>query len=188
MTPEQDRALTEQGHGMPMKRPVAVTLAAAAIAAALAGCTTPFSHASSPATVKKTAATSTTAKQKVSTTAKTKTGPACPGQEAWSLRAGSSVKALYADTGALAADASANNQPGITKAGRKLASDALAAATLPLPPADASSWKVLTAAYAAAGTALAEGDASGAVPELEAGSNAISAFSSAVATCLAATG
>jgi hypothetical protein len=169
-----------------LKRPAAVTLAAAAIAA-LAGCTAPFSHA--PTTTKPTAAATGTAsaKQKVSTTAKTETGPACPGQAAWSLRAETTLKALYADTGALSADAAANNLPGVTKAGRKLASDAIAAATLPIPPADATSWKTLTAAYAAAGTALAAGDATGAVPQLEAGNSAISTFSSAVAKCLAAT-
>jgi hypothetical protein len=180
---------------MSMKRRVAVTLAAAAVAAALAGCTTPFSHASGAATVKKTAVAAkpttttpaTTAKQKVAVTDKTSTAVTCPGQEAWSLGAVSTMKALYSDTGALAADASANNQPGITKAGRKLASDALAAATLPLPSADPSDWKVLTAAYVTAGTALAEGDASGAVPELEAGNSALSAFSAAVAKCLTTT-
>jgi hypothetical protein len=42
---------------------------------------------------------------------------------------------------------------------------------------------VLTADYAAAGTAIAKGDASGAVPQLEAGDSAISAFSSAAGKC-----
>jgi hypothetical protein len=93
------------------------------------------------------------------------------------------VKALYADTGALSADASANNLPGVAKAGRKLASDAIAAAALPLPPVDPASWKTLTADYAVAGTAIAGGDASGAVPQLEAGNSAISAFSGATGKC-----
>jgi hypothetical protein len=67
-------------------------------------------------------------------------------------------------------------------AGRKLTSDAIAAATLPVPPVGAS-WKALTAAYAAAGTALANGDATGAVPKLQEGNSAISAFSTASARC-----
>jgi hypothetical protein len=157
---------------------------AAAAVAALAGCTTPFSHASGPAAgTKATAAATPTATRPASTTAKTSTKVTCPGQEAWSLRALTLVHALYADTGALAADASASNQPGVLKAGRKLASDALAAATLPLPPADPSAWKTLTAAYVAAGMALAGGDPTGAVPQLETGNSAIAAFSSAVAKC-----
>jgi hypothetical protein len=170
-----------------LKRTAALSLAAAAIAA-LAGCTTPFSHAAAPAAKPTAAATGTaTAAAKQAVSIKTRTGPACPGQAAWSLRAEPTLRSLYADTGALSADAAANNLPGITKAGRKLASDALAAATLPMPPADATSWKTLTAAYAAAGTALTAGDTTGAVPQLEAGNSAISTFSSAVATCLAAT-
>jgi hypothetical protein len=179
-----------------MKRPAAFTLAAAAAIAALAGCTTPFSHASGSADTQQTTAAAkqaATASQKVSTTdktstVKTSTVPACPGQEGWSLSAASSLKALYAATGALAADASASNQAGITKAGRALASAGLAAATLPLPPTDPSAWKALTAAYVAAGTALAGGDETDAVPQLEAGNSAIAAFSSAVAKCLVATG
>jgi hypothetical protein len=83
----------------------------------------------------------------------------------------------------LSANASANNLPGVAEAGRKLASDAIAAAALPLPPIDPGSWKTLTADYAAAGTAIATGDASGAVPQLEAGNSAISAFSSAAGKC-----
>ncbi len=175
----------------PMKqRAITLTLAAAGIAA-LAGCTTPFSHASGPAAAKQTHAASPTASpatQKVATTDKTRTGPLCPGQETWSLRAARQVKALYADTGALAADARAANQPGITKAGRTLAYDALAAATLPLPVAGPRAWRTLTAAYAAAGTALAKGDNSGAVAQLEAGNTAMRVFSAAVAKCLATTG
>jgi hypothetical protein len=108
---------------------------------------------------------------------------ACSEQAAWAVHGAASVKALYADTGALSADASANNSPGIAKAGRKLASDAIAAAALPLPPVDPGSWKTLTADYAVAGTAIAGGDASGAVPQLEAGNSAISAFSSATGKC-----
>ena len=83
----------------------------------------------------------------------------------------------------MAADASADNLPGVTKAGRKLASDATAAATLPLPPVAPGSWKALIAGYAAAGTALAEGNAGDAVPQLEAGNSAISAFSGATGKC-----
>jgi hypothetical protein len=63
--------------------------------------------------------------------------------------------------------------------------DAVAAATLPLPPVDPASWKALTADYAAAGTAIAAGNASGAVPQLEAGNGAISAFSAAAGKCSA---
>jgi hypothetical protein len=210
MTSIKERETTRRTR-RPGRGPLTVALAAAAIAA-LAGCSTPFSHAAGPVSVRTTAAATAAspaaaaatatatatpaasaaaaraATQKVSTTDKTGPGSLCPGQEAWSLRAVARVKALYADTGALAADASANNQPAIAKAGRKLAADALAAATLTLPPADPGDWKALTAAYAAAGTALAEGDTSGAVPALETGGNAMSAFSSAVARCLAATG
>ena len=94
-----------------------------------------------------------------------------------------SVKALYADTGAVAADARANNQPGVEKAGGKLASDAIAAATFTLPPVDPSAWKTLTTAYAAAGTALAAGSTTSAVPLLETGASALSSFTSAVAKC-----
>jgi hypothetical protein len=47
----------------------------------------------------------------------------------------------------------------------------------------ASAVKALTAAYAAAGTALANGDATGAVPRLQEGNSAISAFSTATAQC-----
>jgi hypothetical protein len=71
----------------------------------------------------------------------------------------------------------------VTNAGKKLTSDAIAAATLPLPPVDPGSWKTLTADFAAAGTDIAGGDASGAVPQLEAGNSAISAFSSAAGKC-----
>ena len=94
------------------------------------------------------------------------------------------MTALYADTGALSADGSANNLPGVAKAGRILASDAIAAAALPLPPVDPGSWKILTVDYAAAGTAIAGGDLSGAVPQLEAGNSAIVAFSGATGKCL----
>jgi hypothetical protein len=119
-------------------------------------------------------------------TAREKTTLARTGQSAWNAQAASSVKALYADTGALSADARADNRTGVAKAGRKLASDAVAAATLPLSPAGAGSWKTLIAAYAAAGTALASGGTVSAVPQLEAGSSALAAFSTAVAKCAAA--
>jgi len=156
-----------------MKRPVLVTLAGAAFAlAALAGCGSPFRHAASPA-----------ASRSASAAAQDQLQAACAQQAAWNQRGEASVRALYADTGALSADASANNSAGVTAAGRKLTSDAIAAATLPPPPIDPGSWKVLTADYAAAGTAIAKGDASGAVPQLEAGDSAISAFSSAAGKC-----
>ena len=64
-----------------------------------------------------------------------------------------------------------------------MTSDAIAAATLPVPPVAGASGKALTAAYAAAGTALAHGDATGAVPKLQEGNSAISAFSTASARC-----
>ena len=83
----------------------------------------------------------------------------------------------------MTADAQANNSQAVAAAGHKLTSDAIAAATLPVPPVGATSWKQLTAAYAAAGTALARGDATGAVPRLQEGNTAISAFSSAAARC-----
>ena len=70
------------------------------------------------------------------------------------------MKALYADTGALAADERAENTPGVTKAGHKLASDAIAA--------------------------VAGGDASSAVPQLEAGNAAITGFSAATGKCTGA--
>jgi len=156
-----------------MKRPVVVTLAGAAFTlAALAGCGSSFRHAASPAASRSAAAAAQDQAQAV-----------CLQQATWDQRGEASVRALYADTGALSADASANNPSGVTAAGRKLTSDAIAAATLPAPPVDPASWKALTADYAAAGTAIANGDASGAVPRLEAGASAISAFSSAAGKC-----
>jgi hypothetical protein len=156
-----------------MKHLAAVTLAGAALTvAALAGCASSLHQASSTATAKKASAA---AQDQVRLT--------CSEQAAWNQRGQTSVKALYADTGALSADASANNLPGIKKAGRKLTSDAIAAATLPLPPIAPGSWKALTADYAAAGTALAGGNAGGAVPQLEAGNSAISTFSSEAGKC-----
>jgi hypothetical protein len=156
-----------------MKRPIAITMVGAALTvAALVGCTSSFHNAQHPAATRKAAAADRDRSRLV-----------CSEQVAWNLRGEASVKALYADTGALAADASADNLPGVTKAGRKLASDATAAATLPLPPVDPGSWKALTADYAAAGTALAEDNAGGAVPQLEAGNSAISAFTSAAGKC-----
>ena len=155
-----------------MKHPVVLILAGPVLAvAALTGCTSALHHAASPAATRETAAAADSARI------------ACSEQAAWAKRGAASVTALYADTGALSADASANNLPGVAKAGRKLASDAIAAAALPLPPVDPGSWKTLTADYAVAGTAIAAGDASGAVPQLEAGNGAISAFSSATGKC-----
>jgi hypothetical protein len=155
-----------------MKRQIVVILAGPVLAvAALTGCAN-VAHAASPAATRAT-----------TTAAADSARVACSEQVAWAQRGAASVKALYADTGALAADASANNLPGVAKAGRKLESDALAAATLPLPPVDPGSWKTLTADYAVAGTAIAGGDASGAVPQLEAGNSAISAFSGATGKC-----
>jgi len=155
-----------------MKRLVVVSLAGPVLAvAALTGCAK-VAHAASPAATRATA-----------TSAQDSARIACSEQVAWAQSGAASVKALYADTGALSADASANNLPGVAKAGRKLASDAIAAAALPLPPVDPGSWKTLTADYAVAGTAIAGGDASGAVPQLEEGNSAISAFSGATGKC-----
>jgi hypothetical protein len=157
---------------MSCTRPIAVTLTGTVLAAAaLSGCGLKLSNSSHVAQPKAT--TSSPDRQHV----------ICAEQAAWNLRGQASVKALYADTGALAADASAENLPGVTKAGRKLASDAIAAAALPLPPVDPGSWKALTSDYAAAGTAIASGDAGGAVPQLEAGNSSISAFSAATGKC-----
>lgn len=157
---------------MSCTRPIAVTLTGTVLtAAALAGCGPKpgdSSHVAQPKTT-----TSSPAQQRV----------ICAEQAAWNLRGQASVKALYADTGALASDASAENLPAVTKAGRKLASDAIAAAALPLPPVDPGSWKALTSDYAAAGTAIASGNAGGAVPQLEAGNSSISAFSAATGKC-----
>jgi hypothetical protein len=156
-----------------MKRRIVVILAGPVLtAAALTGCASASHHAASPAATRATATAAADAAR-----------IACSEQVAWSQRGAASVLALYADTGALSADASANNLPGVAKAGRKLASDAIAAAALPLPPVDPGSWKTFTADYAVAGTAIAGGDASGAVPQLEEGNSAISAFSAATGKC-----
>jgi hypothetical protein len=156
-----------------MKRRIVVILAGPVLAvAALTGCASASHHATSPAATQATATAAADAAR-----------IACSEQVAWSQRGAASVLALYADTGALSADASANNLPGVAKAGRKLASDAIAAAALPLPPVDPGSWKAFTADYAVAGTAIAGGDASGAVPQLEEGNSAISAFSVATGKC-----
>jgi hypothetical protein len=152
-------------------RPVAVSVTGTVLtAAALAGCAklSDSSHAAQP---------------RITTSSPGQERVICAEQAAWNLRGQASVKTLYADTGALAADASAENLPGVTKAGRKLASDAIAAAALPLPPVDPGSWKTLTSDYAAAGTAIAAGNAGGAVPQLESGNSAIGAFSAATAKC-----
>jgi hypothetical protein len=156
-----------------MKRRIIVILAGQVLTvAALTGCASASHHAASPAATRATATAAADAAR-----------IACSEQAAWAKRGAASVQALYADTGALSADASANNVPGVTKAGRKLASDAIAAAALPLPPVDPGSWKTFTADYAVAGTAIAGGDASGAVPQLEEGNTAISAFSAATGKC-----
>jgi hypothetical protein len=156
-----------------LKRPVATLAGAVLTMAALAGCSSLLHHAPKPAATR--TATAAAAQDQLRL--------ACSQQAAWARRGEASVKALYADTGALAADASANNPPAIMSAGRKLASDAIAAASLPLPPVDPASWKSLTVDYAAAGTAIAAGDAVGGVPQLEAGNGAISAFSTATGKC-----
>jgi hypothetical protein len=142
--------------------------------AALAACSSLSHHAPKPVAIR-TATAAAAAQNQLRLV--------CSQQAAWARRGEASVKALYADTGALASDASADNTPAIMSAGRKLASDALAAASLPLPPVDPASWKALTVDYAAAGTAIAGGDAVGGVPQLEAGNGAISAFSTATGKC-----
>jgi hypothetical protein len=164
------------------KRLAVITLTAAAAAAGLAGCANPLHHAASTST----ASAAASATKQAAVTAADAAQLSCSGQAAWNAQAKASLRALYADTGALAADARAGNLPGVRKAGRQLASDAVAAATLPLPPVDPAAWKTLTAAYAAAGTALAGGGAITAVPQLETGGSAISAFTAAVAKCAAA--
>ena len=159
-----------------MKRQIVVILAGPVLAvAALTGCASVLAR--TPSTPSPAAAATTAAAPADSARI------ACSEQVAWAQHGAASVKALYADTGALSADASANNLPGVAKAGRKLASDAIAAAALPLPPVDPGAWKTLTANYAVAGTAIAGGDASGAVPQLEEGNSAISAFSAATGKC-----
>ena len=159
-----------------MKRQIVVILAGPVLAvAALTGCASVLAR--TPSTPSPAAAATTAAAPADSARI------ACSEQVAWAQHGAASVKALYADTGALSADASANNLSGIAKAGRKLASDAIAAAALPLPPVDPGSWRTLTADYAVAGTAIAGGDASGAVPQLEEGNSAISAFSGATGKC-----
>jgi hypothetical protein len=155
-----------------MKGQIVVILAGPVLTvAALTACASASAHVPSPAATRTSATAADSARI------------ACSGQVAWARRGAASVQALYADTGALSADASANNLPGVAKAGRKLASDAIAAAALPLPPVDPGAWKTLTADYAVAGTAIAGGDASGAVPQLEEGNSAISAFSGATGKC-----
>jgi hypothetical protein len=157
----------------PLKRPVATLAGAVLTMAALAGCSSLVHHAPKPVATRTATAAAAQVQLRL----------ACSQQAAWARRGEPSVKALYADTGALAADASANNPPAIVSAGRKLASDAIAAASLPLPPVDPASWKSLTVDYAAAGTAIAGGDAVGGVPQLEAANGAISAFSTATGKC-----
>jgi hypothetical protein len=151
-------------------------LASAALVTALAGCASMTQHAA-------TSAASASASASAGASAATPSQATCLELVSWNQRGASAVKALYADTGALTADARANNAKAVAAAGRKLTSDAIAAATLPVPPVAGASWKTLTAAYAAAGTALANGDATGAVPKLQEGNSAISAFSTASARC-----
>ena len=166
-----------------MRPAIVLALAGSALASvALTGCAGAFHHAMSPAATQ-SAAIQSAASPSAAAAAQDQMRQACSEQATWDRRGQVSVKALYADTGALAADASAGNAPAVTQAGRKLALDALAAATLPLPPVDPASWQALTADYAAAGTAIAAGNASGAVPRLEAGNGAISAFSAAAGKC-----
>ena len=166
-----------------MKRLIVVTLAGPVLAvAALTGCSSVLHHAASPAATR-AAASATQAAAAAAAAAQDSARIACSEQTTWNERGAASVAALYADTGALSADGSADNLPGVAKAGRVLASDAIAAAALPLPPIDPGSWQTLTLDYAAAGTAIAGGDLSGAVPQLEAGNSAISAFSGATGKC-----
>ena len=167
-----------------MKRLIVVTLAGPVLAvAALTGCANVLHHAASPAATRATAAASKDSTAAAAAAAADSARIACSEQLTWDKRGAASVTALYADTGALSADGSADNLPGVAKAGRILASDAIAAAALPLPPVDPGSWKILTVDYAAAGTAIAGGDLSGAVPQLEAGNSAIVAFSGATGKC-----
>jgi uncharacterized protein YceK len=166
-----------------VKRLIVVTLAGPVLAvAALTGCSSVLHHAASPAATR-AAASATQAAAAAAAAAQDSARIACSEQTTWDKRGAASVTALYADTGALSADGSADNLPGVAKAGRVLASDAIAAAALPLPPIDPGSWQTLTLDYAAAGTAIAGGDLSGAVPQLEAGNSAISAFSGATGKC-----
>ena len=166
-----------------MRPTIVLALAGSVLAAgALAGCAGAFHHAMSSAATQ-SAATQSAATPSAAAAAQDQMRQACSEQATWDRRGQASVKALYADTGALSADASAGNEPAVIRAGRKLASDAIAAAALPLPPVDPASWRALTADYAAAGTAIAGGDASGAVPQLESGNGAISAFSTAAGKC-----
>ncbi len=147
-------------------------LASAALVTALAGC----------ASMTQPAATSA-ASASAASSAATPSQATCLELVSRNQRGAGAVKALYADTGALTADARADNAKAVAAAGRKLTSDAIAAAILPVPPVAGAWWRTLTAAYAAAGTALANGDATGAVPKLQEGNSAISAFSTASAQC-----
>src|ERR1700684_516521 len=104
-----------------MNRRIVVILAGPVLTvAALAGCASASHHAASPVATR-AAATAAADAARI----------ACSEQVAWAKRGAASVQPLYADTGALSADASANNLPGVAKAGRQLASDATAAAALP---------------------------------------------------------
>ena len=166
----------------------AVTLTAGAIAV-LGGCTNPLQHSSASGNsapgpgATATASSAEKAAEAAQAAVADRRAQACTSQAAWNTRARTYLKAIYADTGALAADAQADNAPGVRKAGRKLASDAVAAATLPLPVVDPADWKTLVSAYVAAGSALRGGGAIAAVPQLETGSSALTAFTTAVAQC-----
>ncbi len=122
-------------------------LASTVLVTALAGCASMAQHATTSAASASASAGASTATPSQAT---------CLELVSWNQRGASAVKALYADTGALTADARANNAKAVAAAGSKLTSDAIAAATLPVPPVAGASWKTLTAAYAAAGTALGQ--------------------------------
>jgi hypothetical protein len=163
------------------RRLAAVALTAGAIAV-LGGCANPLQHAAA-ASPSATASSAAKAAKAAQAAVADRREQACASQAAWNTRARTFLKAIYADTGALAADAQADNAPGVRKAGHKLASDAVAAATLPLPVVDPADWKTLVSASVTAGSALAGGEAITAVPQLETGSSAISAFTTSVAKC-----
>lgn len=172
------------------RRLAAVTLTAGAVAV-LGGCANPLHHATasgsnSAARPSAAASASASAAKAAQAAVADRRQLTCASQATWNTRARTFLQALYADNGALAADAQAGNMPGVRKASRGLAADAVAAATLPLPTVDAADWKTLVSAYAAAGSALAGGSAITAVPQLETGSSAISAFTTAVAKCASA--
>ena len=100
-------------------RPVpAGPLLASALVAALAGCASMTQHATTSAASASASAAASTAAPSQAT---------CLELVSWNQRGASAVKALYADTGALTADARANNAKAVAAAGRKLTSDAIEA-------------------------------------------------------------